>query len=124
MKINFIKASDFEGNLKCTIHKTGKLGFSEAAIKKIDLENKRYIRIGINEEEKNSKDLFMVVQEEPDEYCFKTNKAGDYYYANTKALFDMLEVDYYKNSVMFDIIEIEDMGNKYYKLKRREKERK
>ena len=36
----------------------------------------------------------------------------------------MLEVDYNRNSIMYDIVEIEDNGEKYYKLRRREKERK
>lgn len=124
MKINFIKAKDFERNVKCTVHKSGKLGFTESSIKKLNIEKNRYIKLGTNEEEKNSDDLYMTLQESDDEFCFKAVKAGRYYYINTKALFDMLNVDYKKNTVIYDIIEINDEGMLIYKLKRREKERK
>lgn len=124
MKIKYFKAADLDRNLKCTVHKSGKLGFTEAAIKKLDLENKRFVKIGQGEEIENSEDLYMTVQSEEDDYTFKANKAGDYFYVNTKALFDMLDIDYKKKSVMYDIIEMEEKGEIYYKLKRREKERK
>lgn len=124
MKINFIKAKDFERNVKCTVHKSGKLGFTESSIKKLNIEKNRYVKLGTNDEEKNSEDLYMTLQESDDEFCFKAVKAGKYYYINTKALFDMLNVDYKKNTVIYDIIEINDEGMLIYKLKRREKERK
>lgn len=124
MKIKFIKAKDLERNLKCTVHKSGKLGFTESSIKKLNIEKNRYIRIGQNEEEENSDDLYMEIQENDDEFCFKAVKAGKYFYVNTKAMFDLLNVDYKKNTVMYDIIEMENEGMLIYKLKRREKERK
>jgi len=125
MKIEFIKASDLERNVKCTIHKNGKLGFTEAAIKKLNLETNRFIKIGTNEEDKNDTNLYMVIQSEGDEYSFKANKAGNYFYINTKALFDKLEIDYRKHSIIYDIVECKnDEGNLYYKLIKREKDRK
>ncbi len=125
MKIDFIKAVDLDRNIKCTIHKTGKLGFTEAAIKKFNLDNNRYVKIGTNTDDKSDNSLYMVVQSDADEYCFKANKAGNYFYINTKALFDSLGIDYRKHSIMFDIIDYkDDDGNNYFKLIRREKERK
>jgi len=125
MKINFIKASDLERNIKCTIHKSGKLGFTEAAIKKLNLETNRFIKIGTNYEDKTDTSLYMAIQAEVDEYSFKANKAGNYYYINTKALFDNLEVDYRKHSIIYDIVDHRDEeGNNLFKLIRREKERK
>lgn len=124
MKISFFKAAELDKNFKCSIHKTGKLGFTEVAIKKLDLENKRFVKIGKLDDEEDSDDLVMLIQEEEDEFTFKANKAGEYFYVNTKALFDMLNIDYKKKSIIYDIVEIEDNGNVLYKLKRREKERK
>ena len=127
MKFGSFKAVNPDKNLKCAIHKTGRLGFTEMSIKKLDIENKRFINIGQNLDDENDKDIYMVVKATEDEFSFKTNKAGGYYYANTKELFDMLKLDYVNMTIIYDIIDTNEMdqdGNKYYRLKRREKERK
>ena len=73
----------------------------------MDLENKRFIRVGTNDDDELDKDLYMTLQKEMDEFCFKVNKAGNYYYANTKELFDSLNIDYKKKTIMYDIVEME-----------------
>jgi hypothetical protein len=124
MKLTFVNASNFNQNLKCTIHKSGKLGFSEAAISKLDFSNNRYVKIATNDDDENDKNLYLQVQQTSDEYCFAANKAGRYYYINTKTFFDNIGVDYRNQTVIFDIVEIEFEGQKLFKLIRREKRRK
>lgn len=127
MKFKVIKASNLDKNLKCTVHKSGKLGFTEAAITKLDIENKRYMYIGTNDDDPNDTNLYILLKRNGDDDSFKTNKAGNYYYANTKELFDQQKIDYLKKSIIFDISETnetDEEGDIYYRLKRREKERK
>ena len=124
MKLSFVKASDFGQTTKCTIHKKGKLGFSETAIKKLNLISKRYVKIATNESERDDENLYIQIQENNDEFCFQANKAGKYFYINTKAFFDNLGLDYRKNSIIFDIVDFEYEGIKMFKLIRREKGRK
>ena len=123
-KLKFYKASDLDRNLKCTIHITGKLGFSLEAIKKLNINESAYIKIAANEDDTSDKNLYMVVSNEPDNDDFKINKAGAYYYANTKALFDTLKLDYKNYTIMFDITNFEHEGQKLYKLQKREVKKK
>lgn len=124
MKLIFVNASNFNQNLKCTIHKSGKLGFSEAAIKKLDFINNRFVKIATNEEDQTEKNLYLQVQQSSDEFCFAANKAGRYYYINTKSFFDNLGVDYRGQSVIYDIVEIKYEDQKLFKLIRRDKPKK
>jgi len=120
MKFSFFNASEFEQRLKCTIHKTGKLGFSEAAIKKLVIGEKRGVMIGKNEEDESDTNLYMVFMDTDDDRCFRLNKAGGYYYVNTKPLFDKLNLDYQNTTIIFDIVETPETEMKVYKLIKRE----
>lgn len=124
MKILFFKPTITTGNIKCTIHKNGKLGFSRQAIYKLKISDNNYAKIGINAENKSEKNLYLIIQGHKDEETFKINKAGDYYYINTKYLFDELHIDYSRKKIIFDIQEIKTNGNTIYRLNKREVERK
>lgn len=124
MKLEIIKPPDSAGLMKATIHVTGKLGFSIGAIKAMNIGDNNYIQIAQNSEDKEDNNLYIFVTKKQSEKTMKINKAGNYYYVNTKALFDSLEIDYRKKKVMFDIIEIEYEGERVFKLIRRERDRK
>lgn len=109
-----------EGRMKCTIHKNGKLGFSRAAIKKLGILQDKYAKLGFNEENKDDKNLYLVVQSYSDEETYKVNKAGEYYYLNTKHLFDNLHIDYERRKIIFDMQEIDSEGTRIYRLNKRE----
>ena len=121
MEIEFFQPKDFEGNLKATIHVSGKLGFTDAAIKKIGISEKKGIKIGRNSKQAADKNLYAVFVDSSDETAFKINKAGAYYYVNTKALFDTMEIPYRTKRVSFDIVASELNGAKMYKLIYKEK---
>ena len=124
MKINFYKPKITTGNIKCTIHKNGKMGFSRQAIHKLKINENNHAKIGFNAENKNDKNIYLIIQDHKDEETFKINKAGDYYYINTKYLFDDLNIDYIRKKIIFDIQEIKVDGNTIYKLNKRDIERK
>jgi hypothetical protein len=124
MKLEKIKPPDSAGLLKATIHSSGKLGFSAGAIKAMNINSNSFVQIALNAEDKSDQNLYAFITKQADENALKINKAGDYYYVNTKALFDKLEIDYRKNKIMFDIVEIEYEGEIVFKLVRREKDRK
>lgn len=124
MRIKFLKPNLITGKIKCTVHLNGKLGFSQAAVKVLDINEKSWLQIGINEEDENDHNLYMVIVENQNGDAFKINKAGDYYYVNTKDLFDILKVDYKNYKIIYDIEEIEYENRKMYKLIRRELKRK
>jgi hypothetical protein len=123
MNIKFFKAIELETNIKATIHLSGKLGFNSNALKKINIDENKFIKIGQGDDFEKNNILYMLVCNEEDEETFKISKAGEYFYANTKALFDFLLIDYQRNKVIYDITELSNERN-IYQLKPRIKERK
>jgi hypothetical protein len=124
IKLKIISAKEFEKNFKCSIHKNGKLGFSETAIRKLNIDKNCGLIFGQNEDDLNDKNLYMKITREQIEDAFKINKAGQYFYANTKALFDSLELDYQNKTIIYDMLELNNDNEKLYKLIKREVEKK
>ena len=122
MDISFWKPTT--GVIKAAIHKSGKLGFSQLAIDKIGLNQNIYVMIGTNRESKKDDSIYLMITEDSNEMAMKANKAGQYYYLNTKDFFNELGIDYKKKSVIYDIVDISEADKKIYKLIPREKDRK
>lgn len=120
MKLKFINAQEVDKNAKCAVHKTGKLGFSSSAIEKLKLTTNKTASIAIDEENKEDENLYVIVNEEENSQGFKISKAGAYYYINTKALFDTIGVDYRNKKIIYDIVDFNFEGEKYFKLIKRE----
>lgn len=125
VKINFFDASTFDRNIKCTIHKSGKIGFSNAAIKRLNIDKMYGVKIGTNEENREDENLYLVCIEDEDKSAFKFIKAGAYYYINAKPLLDEIKIDYRNTKVtlIYDIIDVDIDGEKMYKLIKREVKR-
>jgi hypothetical protein len=124
MKIKFFNPDTLDKNLKATVHKTGKLGFTTEAAKKLELSPEKSASIGMNEDDENDKNLYLVINPIRTSGAFNVSKAGEYFYINTKALFDSLKIDYTKDSVVYEINEEKEGLTKYYKLKRKESAKK
>ena len=122
MELKFINAESFDTNLKCSIHKNGKLGFSSSAINKLKIDKNKSVKFAQDEDEKANGNLYIVIQNSITEDAFKINKAGDYYYMNTKAMFGELGYDYRNKTIIFDIVKTEEKHNELpiYKLIKRE----
>lgn len=124
MKLKFFNPNNLDKNLKATAHKTGKLGFTVDAAKKLQLSVEKTAGIGINEDDESDKSLYVIIYPDKQEGAFNISKAGKYYYINTKALFDSLRIDYIKDYVVYDISEEVIDSQKVFKFKRREKAKK
>ncbi len=123
MKLEFFDADEIQGNAKCTIHKSGKLGFSMDAINLLGITEGKSIGIAKGEDYDESGSLYLKVFEGAQKGAFSISKAGEYYYLNTKNLFNKLELDYRKDKIIYDVAEIELEGEKFFKLIRRIKGR-
>lgn len=121
MKIKFFSLNDLDRNIKATVHKTGKIGFTVDAAKKLSLSVNCSLSIGMNEENTGDSNLYVMVHSTVETGAFKVSKAGGYYYVNTKVLFDNLKIDYTNSAIVYDITEEDIDGQKIYKFKKRSK---
>lgn len=111
---------------KATVHRSGKLGFSQGAHLLVDFEKNKFFKIGrrkVEMEEVNNDVLIMLPVEAEDEMTFKVQSAGGYYYLKTKRLLNQLNIDYRNEAetVTFDMDEMNEKGKRYFKLTRRKK---
>jgi hypothetical protein len=123
MEINFWKPTVSTGVVKATIHKSGKLGFSQAAIDKLELNQSFYVMIGTNKLHRDDRAIYLKVARENDELALKVNKAGQYYYLNTKDFFNENNIDFNKKKIIYDIVDISEGNERLFRLIPREKER-
>ena len=115
----FFDAEEYTSNLKCTIQKTGKIGFSEFTQKMLGIKEGMSIRIGVDGTKDNYKSLLIKLLDTIEKNAFKVNKAGNYYYINPKPLLDELDIKYKEKSLMYDMV-IADEKERIYKLVKRE----
>lgn len=119
MKLKFIDSTSLDRNLKATVHKSGKIGFTRDAAKKLNLGESKSAKIAINDEDSEDTSLYLVIENGIADGAFRINKAGEYYYINTKALFDGLGMDYTSNTYVYDIVSTTIEGQQVYMFKRR-----
>lgn len=124
MKIKFFNPNNLDKNLKATVHKSGKLGFTVDAANKMDLKQSKSAAVGINEDDPSDQSLYIIIYNEQQNGAFKVAKAGDYYYLNLKNLFDTLKINYKIQSVVYEISEETIEGRKIFKLSPRENNKK
>lgn len=120
MKLKFINADEITSRAKATAHTSGKLGFSKDAIDYLNIKEGCSIQFAQNEDDENDLNLYAIVHEDIKEGAFRILKAGEYFYVNTKNLFDTIGVDYRSKRIIYDIVKGEYEGNKIVKLLRRE----
>jgi len=104
MELKFFSPSDSISIAKVTVHRSGKMGFSKGAAELLKIEERRYCKFGVNDEEK----LFIVMFKENVEGTFNIAKAGNYYYVVARTLLNDMGVDYKsKDTVIFDLVKTE-----------------
>lgn len=121
-----INAKDFSLRPKATIQQTGKTGFNTDAIEQLHIDENKAVILAPDTQERNV--LYMaVVKAEGNENAFAVRKSGAYFYINTKQLFDHMEMDYIRHTVIFDLVRCakydEAIGGKCYKMTARIKPR-
>ncbi len=122
MALTILSAKDYSQRLKASIHATGKLGFTEATASALGLTKDSCVSFARDDEEDT---LYMInnVPDTPD--AFKVMKAGAYFSVNTKPLFDALNYDYKKKSIIFDLVRDNNYPDQeVYKLNKRDLPRK
>ncbi len=122
--IEILSAKKFQVKLKATIQATGRLGFTEDTANALHLD----VRVPMKFARDDERDvLYLARLQEGDEDSFGVKKSGNYFYLDTRALFDTLGIDYRNHSVIFDLARAtsldELMGGEAYKLCKREKQR-
>lgn len=121
MNIRIFSAREYNAKLKCTIHSSGKLGFTDETAKELGLTVDSGIKFAADEND----DLLLInCREGRDEDAFDVCKSGQYYYVNAKPLFDSLGFDYKNNVIMFDLSKVKHDNLEIYKLNQRSKARK
>ena len=120
MKLKFIKAEETERNAKATVHTTGKLGFSRDAIDYLGISEDSTIQFAQNAEDENDMNLYAKIYPSMQEGAFKIYKAGEYFYVNTKNMFDALGIEYKKTKIIYDLVKGDYEGEKIIKMLRRE----
>lgn len=101
MAITIISAKQFARNLKATIQKSGKLGFTEEFANVLDFASKKYAKFARDDE---NGVLYLVIINNEEEDAFQIKLSGKYYYVPAKLMFDMLGFDYKNNTIIFDLI--------------------
>ena len=119
-------AKEFTTKLKVTIQSTGKLGFTADTISQLQLTTDCSVLIAPDSDSKQI--LYLAVLRKQDETAFPVLKSGNYYYLNTKQLFDKLGFIYSNGTVIFDLSRFEEgdsqLGGDCYKMTMREKHKK
>ena len=123
MKLNYWKPALGGGKVKLTVHRSGNMGFSRPAIEKMQIDENSYMKLATNAEDSRDNNLYLLISKKEDEDSLKVNKAGNYYYLNTKSFFNERNIDYRKKKLIYDVVEINYEGQTIYKLIKREIER-
>ena len=119
LDITFFNADDFSTSLRCTIQRSGKLGFTDYTQKQLSLSEGMYIKIGERKISDDEQQLFLqICTDENKQGGFKVFKAGRYFYLNTKVLFDELGYDFKSRPIIFELVKF-DGENKIYKMVKR-----
>lgn len=118
-------ASAYNLKPRAAIQLTGKMGFNIDAIKQLKITATCGIVLAPDTADKNV--LYLKVVEPCNEEAFSPKRSGDYFYINTKSLFDEIDLDYAKMTYIYDIVRCdkydEAIGGECYKLKGRPKPR-
>ena len=102
MALIFYDNNEVGKRLKCTIHSSGKLGFTETTAKYLRLDSVQAVKFATDDNEKDTLYLINDVSAS-DANAFKVCRAGTYYHVNAKCLFEDLNLDFESNYIMFDL---------------------
>lgn len=116
MGYTILSASKYTSKLKATVHTSGKLGFTEVTARELGFKEDTENFVQFAQDDENQDILYLINGAIDDGDSFRINKAGKYFYVNTKLLFDSLGVDYINNTVIFDMVKIKIGDKELYKM--------
>lgn len=123
MKLVILSASKFNSRLRAAVHASGKLGFTEATSKELGFELPGDHFVQFAQDIDNPDLLYLINGTTDDGDSFKVCKSGQYFYVNTKVMFDSLGIDYVGKTVIYDMARVQDGEKIIYKMTKRELER-
>lgn len=116
MNFKILKSTEIPKDMRLSVHKTGKLGFSSEAKTQLKLEEYKTVTLAANADDETDKNLYMMLNTDEPDGAYKISKAGDYYYANTGALFTSLGFDYADGNLVVDMRRMQQGETVYYRL--------
>ena len=114
--LHYFKRQQVTSKLKATVHTSGKLGFTEVTARELGFKEDAENFVQFAQDDENQDILYLINDAIDDGDSFRINKAGKYFYVNTKLLFDSLGVDYINNTVIFDMVKIKIGDKELYKM--------
>ena len=108
MAINILSAKKFATTLKATIHKTGRLGFTDETAKALDFKSGKFAKFAQDDE---NGALYLIINSEGSEDAFSVKESSGYYYVSTKVMFDTLGFEYETGNIMFDLVRQPSLDN-------------
>lgn len=87
--------------LKATVHKTGKLGFTDATAKHLGLTNGAKVQFATDSEDEHC--FYLINKPNSGDDLFEVKGAGGYFFVNIKNLLDKRGVDYANQTVIYDM---------------------
>ncbi len=121
MAISILSAKQFATQLKATIHKTGKLGFTSETATALELDTRKYAKFAQDDE---NGALYLIINNECSEEAFNIRENGGYYFVPTKVMFDTLGYHYENGNIMFDLVRQssldDDLQGQVYYMKQRQ----
>ena len=116
MGYTILSASKYTSKLKATVHTSGKLGFTEVTARELGFKEDTENFVQFAQDDENQDILYLINDAIDDGDSFRINKAGKYYYVNSKLLFDSLGIDYVNQTVIYDMINIKIGDKEMYKM--------
>lgn len=120
MAFKLLSAKKFATTLKATIHRTGRLGFTDDTAKALDFKSGKFAKF-VQDDENGS--LYLIIVNEGSEDAFSVRGSSGYFYVSTKVMFDTLGFSYEDGNIMFDLIRKpsldDDLQGQVYYMKQR-----
>lgn len=120
--MDFDFSNAFEGKrltkmTRASVQKNGRLNFPPEAARQMELSLEHSLLIC----PMGNKDLAVTLVEKDDPRGFTLKKTGPYYYVPFKSLMNECGIDFVNNTVVFDIIELNEKheGHPVFKFNRR-----
>lgn len=108
VKLKVFNAKAYSVNLKCTIQNQGRLGFTDDTAEALGLKSGEVGSVALAEDESDPGNLYMLIGPSLGDEAFRVMRAGEYYYLQTRNLFNTMGLDYQTQTIMFDMVRAQD----------------
>lgn len=115
--MRILSAQQYNCRLKATVQQTGRLSFAPDTASALSLNRNQGIKFFTDGEPEG---LYMAIMTTLDKDSFPLKTSGPYFYVATQLLFDELDVDYKRFTVIYDLVRSasydEEAGGQCFKM--------